>query len=157
MENQSLSPKAEALQRVSQLVRAGGPAALGVLDADTGVPFTTLVSFAADAALKPLLFLSGLSRHSKCLAADARGSLLVMAPIAAEGDPLRTLRVTLSGYFETATREEAMGLFLARHPYAELYMGLGDFRFWRLEAEQAHIVAGFGQAYQVRFKDIPVG
>jgi putative heme iron utilization protein len=154
MENQALSPKAEAVAAVAALLRAGGTAALGVLDVETGVPFTTLVNFAVDGALRPLLFLSGLAQHSKCLVADARGSLLVHAPFATDGDPLLTLRVTLSGYFETATREEAMELFLARHPYAELYASLGDFRFWRLDAEQAHIIAGFGRAYQVRFKDL---
>jgi heme iron utilization protein len=150
----AVSPKREAIRAVRALLAAGGTAALAVREPATGHPFTTLVNFAADRSLRPLLLLSSLAHHSACLAADPVGSLLVHAPIAETGDPMLTLRVTLSGQFEPVFHEDAAIPFLARHAYAELYAGFGDFKFWRLQAEHAHIIAGFGRAYQVRFQDI---
>jgi heme iron utilization protein len=136
------------------LLQGGGVASLSVIDVTDGNPFTTLVNMAVDVTLAPLLLISDLSQHTKCLKADAHASLLRHAPIAAEGDPMLTFRVTVTGVFEPAPHEEVEAAFLACHPYAELYVGFGDFKFWRMKAEHAHIIAGFGRAYSVRFKDI---
>jgi heme iron utilization protein len=147
------TPKTEAMQRVKALLTAGGTASLSVIDMDDGAPFTTLVNVAADGQGYPMLLMSSLAHHSKCLAKDSRGSLLVHDAIG-EGDPMLTFRVTLLGRFEKISADHAETAFLTRHPYAELYAGFGDFSYWRMQAEHAHIIAGFGRAYGVRFKDI---
>lgn len=148
------TPKQEAMGHVRTLLRRGGTAALSVLDVEGGGPFTTLVNVAAGVDLQPLLLISSLAHHSKCLARDSRGSLLLTDAIAVDADPMLTFRVTLLGRFMQVAAEEAEAVFLARHPYAELYAGFGDFSFWRMAADHAHIIAGFGRAYGVRFKDI---
>jgi heme iron utilization protein len=147
------SPKRDAMEQAKAMIGAGGTAALSVLDIDGGTPFTTLVNVAADAALRPLLLISSLAHHSKCLAKDPRASLMLHAPLVAE-DPMLTFRVTLLGPFEEVAAGDAEAAFLARHPYAELYAGFGDFSYWRMAPEHAHIIAGFGRAYGVRFKDL---
>jgi heme iron utilization protein len=148
------SPKLEAMARARTLISGGGTAALSVLDVQGGSPFTTLVNVAADAELRPLVLISALSHHSTCLNADARASLLLNEAISAEGDPMLTFRVSLLGRFEAVSASEAEQHFLARHPYAALYAGFGDFSYWRMAADHAHIIAGFGRAYGVRFKDM---
>jgi heme iron utilization protein len=144
------TPKRDASMEAKALISRVGTAALSVVDVDEGKPFVTLVSVAADAELRPLILISDLSHHAKCLRADPRASLLLNAPIA-DGDPMLTFRVTLQGIFAQVDHDPA---FLARHPYAEMYAGFGDFHMWRMEPEHAHIIAGFGRAYGVRFKDV---
>ena len=148
------SPKLEAMARARTLIASGGTVALSVLDVEGGAPFTTLVNVAVDAALRPLLLISGLAHHSKCLDADARASLMLHEAIAPKGDPMLTFRVSLLGRFERIPASDAEQHFLKRHPYAELYAGFGDFAYWRMDADHAHIIAGFGRAYGVRYKDI---
>ena len=150
------SPKRDAMEAAKRLFQAGGTAALAVLDAG-GAPLVTMVNTAVDGGLRPLILISALSLHTRCLAADPRASLMLHAGLPADGDPQTALRATLSGRFEKLAGEESRGAakaFLARHPYADLYAGFGDFAYWRLNAENAHIVAGFGRAYDVRFKDL---
>jgi heme iron utilization protein len=148
------TPKQEAMGRAKVLLAAGGTAALSVLDVDGGGPFTSMVTVAADADLRPLLLISSLSHHSTCLAADGRASLMLHDVIKADVDPMLTFRVSLLGRFAVVTAEEVGAAFLARHPYAELYSGFGDFNYWKMDVDHAHIIAGFGRAYGVRFKDI---
>lgn len=148
------SPKRDAMAEARTLIAGGGTAALSVIDIDGGTPFTTLVNVSAGDDLQPLLLISSLAHHSKCLAADARGSLLLTKPILPDQDPMLTFRVTLLGRFAQVEASDAETFFLKRHPYAELYAGFGDFSYWRMAAEHAHIIAGFGRAYGVRFKDL---
>ena len=60
-----------------------------------GVPFGTLVPYALDAAGRPVLMLSDIAVHTKALRADARCSLMVHDPAAAE--PPKSWRATLMG------------------------------------------------------------
>jgi len=152
------SPKQEGMKAAKRLLEAGGTGALAVLDpAAGGSPMVTMVNTAMDAGLRPIILISALSLHTRCLSADPRASLMLRDAFPEGGDPQTALRVTLSGTFVklAGTEAEAAGaLFLTRHPYAELYAGFGDFAFWRLMAQNAHIVAGFGRAYDVRFSDL---
>ncbi len=151
------SPKRDAMAAAHRLFRAGGTAALAVLDPANGAPLVTMVNTAVDDGLRPLILISALSLHTRCLSADPRASIMLHGTFPAEGDPQTTLRVTLSGRFEKLAGQDgatAAAAFLARHPYANLYAGFGDFAYWRLAAETAHIVAGFGRAYDVRFKEL---
>ena len=43
---------------------------------------------------------------------------------------------------------EARSAYLRRHPKAEIYVDLPDFRFFRLEISDAEFNAGFGRAYR---------
>jgi heme iron utilization protein len=148
------TPKQEAIARLRALLKAGGTAALSVLDVEGGGPFTTLVNVAAAGDLSPLVLISSLSHHSRCLAVDARASLMLHDEIAADADPMLTFRVTLLGRLAPVEAALAGDIFLKRHPYAGLYAGFGDFSYWKMEVYHAHIIAGFGRAYGVRFKDI---
>ena len=40
---------------------------------------------------------------------------------------------------------DARERYLARWPRAADYLALGDFSFWRFEAEEARLIAGFGE------------
>ena len=148
------TPKQQAMRQAGILLKDGRTAALSVLDVEGGGPFTTLVNVAAAGDKRPLLLISSLAHHSKCLARDNRASLMLHDPIATTEDPMLTFRVTLLGRFTRIEASDAQQYFLGRHPYAELYAGFGDFSYWHMEAEHAHIIAGFGRAYGVRFKDI---
>jgi heme iron utilization protein len=144
------TPKHDASVMAKALISAGGTAALSVVDVDEAKPFVTLVNVAADADTRPLILISDLAHHAKCLKSDNRASLLFHAPIT-QGDPMLTFRVTLQGIFTQVGHDQ---VFLQRHPYAEIYANFGDFHMWRMEPDHAHIIAGFGRAYGVRFKDI---
>ena len=54
-------------------------------------------------------------------------------------------RVTVLGRAEKTSDEHAKARFIARHPSAAMYAQFGDFAFYRVEPERAHIVAGFGK------------
>ncbi len=153
-----LTPKQEAMSAAARLFRKGGTAALAVLDTASGDPLVTMVNTAVDESLRPLILISALSLHTRNLKADPRASIMLHEDFPAEGDPQTALRATLSGTFEPLNQATgataAAQAFLARHPYAELYAGFGDFLFWRLEPTRVHIVAGFGRAYDVRFQDL---
>lgn len=148
------TPKQDGIKTAAALIRAEGTASLSVIDVKGGGPFVTLVNVAADAALRPVLLTSALSHHTQCLKADSRGAILLHSSLPNEGDPLTTFRVTLTGIFNVVERGEVEGLFLARHPYADFYAGFGDFGYWRMEPDHAHIIAGFGRAYSVPFKGL---
>jgi heme iron utilization protein len=147
--------KREGVRTAAELLRAGGTGSLAVIDLKSGGPFVTLVNAATDAALRPLILTSELSHHTQCLRADPRASFMLHASLPDEGDPLTTLRLTLKGLFYPTERGEVESRFLARHPYAKLYSGFGDFGYWRMEPEHVHIIAGFGRAYSVPFADLP--
>ncbi len=148
------SPKQEGIRSAVALIKAGGTGSLSVIDIKSGGPFVTLVNIATDQGLRPLILTSALSHHTQCLKANPRAAIMLHAPLPDDGDPLTALRVTLTGIFQPVDRMEAEAMFLGRHPYAELYAGLGDFGFWRMEPEHTHIIAGFGRAYSSPFRDL---
>jgi putative heme iron utilization protein len=108
-----------------------------------GYPFASALAFALDDRHRPVILISRLSEHTQNLEADPRASLLVHRRTAT-GD---LARATLVG---TVTPIEADPLLVARYlryqPAAEMFLQLGDFRFFRLEPLQARIIGGFAQA-----------
>lgn len=148
------TPKLQAMRQAKLLLSQAGTAALAVRDAGDGSPFASFVSVSVDGGMAPLLLISDLSHHTKCLKADPRGSLLMTEAINPAGDPMLTFRMTLTGSFAVANGNDAMDAFVRRHPLASQYAGFGDFNIWRLDAVHAHIIAGFGRAYGVRFSDL---
>ena len=117
---------------------------LSVIDFETGGPFGALVNVATDLNGLPLFLFSTLARHTKCLVADPRASLMV-SELPGEGDPLVGFRATIVGHAEQLRGEHLRARYLAKHPYAETYVDFGDFRFWCLKSEKVFVVGGFGR------------
>ena len=131
-------------RRLLRAIRAGG---LGTLD-PSGAPFVSLVAIATDHDGAPILLLSGLSAHTRHIAADPRVSLLLAE--SGKGDPLAHPRLTLTGRVDRATdpdlRARLSARFLARNPKSALYADFPDFAFWRLSVQRAHLNGGFAKA-----------
>ena len=143
VEEPAFDPLAEA-KRLLRSIRSGALATLTV----SGDPFSTLITVATDYDGSPLLLVSQLSAHTRHLDGDPRCSLLLAETGA--GDPLAHARLTLTGKAVKVTEPQARlavrARFLAKHPKAELYADFGDFSFWRIGMEQAHLNGGFARA-----------
>ena len=132
---------------------AGRVGTFGAVDFENGGPYISLANYACDASGHPVFLFSRLARHTKCLVADKRASLLV-AELPKEGDPLTGLRATFMGHAEEISREGVVQAYLTKHPYAEGYVSFGDFGFWRLVPETVHIVAGFGRIETLKAAEV---
>lgn len=122
-------------------IRAG---ALATLDRTDGAPFASLTTVATDSDGSPLLLMSQLSVHTQNLQRDPRASILLAQ--AGRGDPLAHPRLTVIGRARVEGAPRVRERFLARHPKAKLYADFGDFAFWRLDIERAHLNGGFARA-----------
>ncbi|KAA1260981.1 hypothetical protein LF1_35230 [Rubripirellula obstinata] len=123
---------------------------------ESGGPFVSLVTVAPVIApvgpRRVSMLLSGLAVHTKNLLRNGSASLLLVSPGGESGDPLAGSRVTLTGTVTRLSRDddgEVRSAFLAKHPSAAMYADFGDFAFFILEIEQAHLVAGFGKVVTV--------
>ncbi len=140
---------------VRDLIRSQDRAALACLLADeTGPrPYASLVLVAVDHDLSPILLLSDLAEHSKALAADPRVSLLFDGTWGLD-QPLTGSRLSVLGRARASQDERLKRRYLARHPDAARYVSFGDFRFYRVAVERAHLVAGFGRIRWLGAADI---
>jgi putative heme iron utilization protein len=107
-------------------------------------PYASLVLAGVDHDLSPLLLMSDLAEHSKAIRSDSRVSLLFDGTGGLD-QPLTGPRVTLLGRAEQTGDPRLRARFLARHPDAAMYAGFGDFQFYRVALERAHLVGGFGK------------
>jgi len=110
-----------------------------------GQPFASLVTPACAPDLSVLLLLSGLSEHTRHLAADPRCSILV-AGSPQEANPQTAPRLTVTGVAERMNDLALKVRFLAVHPYAALYADFGDFSIWRVNPVAGLFVGGFARA-----------
>ena len=138
------APDFDAVDIAKNLLRSIRAGALATLDRAGGFPFASLVTVATDHDGSPLLLMSRLSAHTRNLEADSRASILLAQ--GGKGDPLAHPRLTVIGRAERTADERVARRFLARHPKAELYAGFGDFSFFRLAVEAAHLNGGFARA-----------
>ena len=131
---------------VRDLVRRLDKASLAtVLPNENGTwPYASLVLVAVAHDLSPILLMSDLALHSQAIRADNRVSLLFDGTAGLD-QPLTGPRVTLLGRAEQTGDERLKKRFLARHPDAAMYAGFGDFQFYRVALERAHLVGGFGK------------
>ena len=130
-----------------QTIRSAETASLGTVS-PTGHPFVSLVTVAATSPTTAVMLLSGLAKHTKHLQQDERCSLLITAPQGESGDPLAAARITVVGRAVRLPRGEDTAerdLFLDRHPSAAMYADFDDFAMYRVQIEEAHLVAGFGR------------
>lgn len=121
---------------LSTIMRAG--------DAAAGWPYASLAAVAFDHDGRALTLLSDLAAHSANMAACDRVSLLFAPPPTGAGDRLAAARVTVIGHMRISDEPRHRARFLARHPDAERYAGLGDFRIRVVDPTAAHVVSGFG-------------
>jgi putative heme iron utilization protein len=148
---------ADAIRLAKTLLRSSRHGALAAIDAADGAPLASRVGVASDTDGTPLILVSGLSAHTAAIVADPRCSLLLGEP--GKGDPLAHPRITLScralryerGSDDWARAERR---YLNRNPKAKLYVGLGDFAFFRLEIGRASLNGGFGKAYALTRADL---
>lgn len=150
---------AQSIQLAKTLLRTARYGALAVIDPATGTPLASRVGVATDLDGTPLILISMLAPHTGALLADPRCSLLVGEP--GKGDALAHPRMTLvcrASRLERGMPEQvrAERRYLNRNPKARLYVGLGDFSFFRLEVERASLNGGFGKAYSLYRADLIV-
>jgi len=135
---------------IARLVLARRWGAIATLN--DGAPLASMVAYASEPGLDGLLlFLSGLSLHTRNLAADPRASLVVGDPDPGSDDPQTLPRVSLQGRVTEISREArgfpaAWARYVARFPEAAPRLELGDFVLLRLVVEEARYVGGFARA-----------
>ena len=140
-----------------ELLRVTRAGALATIDRNTGHPFSSLVNIATDADGSPLILVSRLSTHTANIEVDPRASVLLAST--GKGDPLAHPRLTVLGTFANIERSapdwaRVQRRFLSRHPKSRLYTSFGDFTFWRLHVESAHLNGGFARAADLNASDI---
>lgn len=150
-----------ATETMLEALLARPVAALGTLH--EGAPFVSMVPVVpAPDGSGFLIHVSSLASHTRDLRADGRMSLMVMAPLDEEQEPLALPRLTLLGTAEaievdTQDHAAAAEAYLARFPQAELTLGLGDFFFFRLRPASGRLVLGFGRALSLDGAQIRAG
>lgn len=137
-----------------QILDAARGAVLAVLDQD-GWPQTSRIGLQTDADGMPLALLSGLALHSKALRRDPRAALLIDAT-EGRGSALARPRLSLQvRAVEVAGHDAPLrAAWRAKDPKAAVYLGLPDFRFWRLEVKSGLLNAGFGRAHLLSAADL---
>lgn len=147
-------PAYDAAGEAKRLLRSIRSAALATLT--EGYPFASLVNIAAFYDGSPILLLSQLAGHTRHLAADPRISLLLCQT--GRGDPLAHPRLTLLGRCEKVADPDQRAIlrarFLNRHPKSKLYADFGDFAFYQMRPEQAHLNGGFGRAAAFAWEEL---
>jgi putative heme iron utilization protein len=145
------APAFKAADAAKRLLREARTAALATLDPD-GAPYASLVQVATLTDATPVLLLSNLARHTRNLKTDSRASLLLEER--REGSELEGARISLKGRVAPEASEEVRRRYLLRHPDAAGFAGFADFAFYRLELEDAHLVAGFGRIVDLARDDL---
>src|SRR6266404_7595881 len=135
-----------------KLLREARSGALATLMAGSGGPYCSLVNVATAADGAPLLLLSRLAVHTRNVLSDARVSLMVDER--KRGDPLELARVMLMGTAAATDDPEARRRYLDRQPEATRFAAFGDFSFYRMTLDRAHLVAGFGRIVDLAGEDI---
>ena len=121
-------------------------------------PAASMVAYAPAIDLTSLLlFLSGLSEHTRNLIAQPRVALVVSEVDPGSGDPQILARVSIKGTAEIVERtapefDTAWRTYVGRFPDAAPRIALGDFSLFRVIIHEARYVGGFAQA-----GTIPVG
>jgi heme iron utilization protein len=147
----------EARELARRLIATAPYAAIAVIDPVTLYPNSSRVLTGTDNVGIPIILVSGLSAHTKALAASPRCSLLVGEP--GKGDPLAWPRLSLQCDAEAIPanhpdRNHLRTRFLRRHKKAALYADFPDFLFFRLRPISASLNGGFGKAYNLSAHDL---
>ena len=139
----------EAWTTLSQEVRTGV-----LLTMRNAKPFGSHVPYVlGENWTRAYLHLSRLALHTQHLLQDRHVSLFLSEPDHPEKNPLALRRMNLQGSAVILTAEapvytEIRERYLARFPKSAMMFGFSDFSLWELQLQEAHLVLGFGQAYQ---------
>jgi len=142
----------DARQTAKKLLRESRDGSLATLMAGKGDPYCSLVNVATATDGSPLLLISRLALHTKNIVSDPRVSLLLHERT--HGDPLHVARVMLMGRAMSTDAAADRRRYLVRHVEAEKFTGFGDFGFYRITLERAHLVAGFGRIVDLAAGDL---
>lgn len=135
-----------------RLLRSRDRAVLATRGADDW-PYASLVMTATTHTGAPILLLSDLAEHTRNLRLDDRVSLLFDGTGGLD-DPLTGPRVSLQGRVVLSENPHDRSRFLARHASARDYAGFGDFNFFEIAVDRAHLVAGFGKIEWLSAADV---
>ncbi|WP_246026574.1 HugZ family protein [Paracoccus luteus] len=152
--HRSADPASRAL--AWSLLQGARHATLAVLD-EAGWPMTSRIGLQLGADGVPLALLSDLALHSRALCRDPRAALLIDGPANARGSPLSGPRLSLqvrAAPADPSLRPAQAADWRRRDPKAAIYLGLSDFRFWRLEPVGGLLNAGFGRAHLMTPADL---
>ena len=134
----------------ARLVIAHRWAALATLGEDG--PAASMVAYAPESDLSSLvLFLSGLSAHTRNLITEPRVALVISDNDPGTEDPQALARLSLKGTAEMVGRtdpefERVWQVYLSRLPDAAPRLGLSDFSLFRVVIGEARYVGGFARA-----------
>ncbi len=138
-----------AWEKLVQEVRTGV-----LLTMRNGHPFGSHVPYVlGEDWTRAYLHLSQLALHTQHLLLNPHVSLFISEPDRPEKNPLALRRMNLQGDAaelapETPAYAAIKDRYLARFPTSAMMFGFSDFSLWELRLQEAHLVLGFGQAYQ---------
>ncbi|MFO1184811.1 MAG: pyridoxamine 5'-phosphate oxidase family protein [Bauldia sp.] len=136
-----------------EVLAAADTGGLATLDGE-GRPYASFVAVGTMPAGDPVLLISSLALHTQNLKRRPDASLILVAPGGETGNPLAGARLSVSGTFRPTDDGDARRRYLARHPEAEDFAAFADFSFYRMEARQSHLVAGFGRIVDIAPADL---
>jgi heme iron utilization protein len=142
----------DAKAAAKKLLREGRSGALATLMPGSGDPYCSLVNVATAADGSPLLLISRLAVHTRNVLADQRVSLMIDER--RDGDPLQGARIMLNGTAAATSEPDFRRRYLDRQPDSAMFAGFGDFSFYRIAPNGAHLVAGFGRIVDLAPDDI---
>jgi len=120
---------------------------------NAGQPFASLVTPAAAPDGSLLLLLSGLSDHTRHLRTEPRCAVMVAGPPTGP-NPQTAPRLTVTGLAAPEPSPAMKARWVALHPYAAFYAGLGDFQLWRVTIAAGHYIGGFASATRLALADL---
>lgn len=138
------SGRDQSLKQARSIVRRCRRAMLASNDARSGGPYGSMIALATTFDGAPVTLISGLARHTKNILRDERVSILCPGSERPGEELLDEPRVSLLGVLRPSTEEEPRRRFLARHPFASQFADFGDFSFYVMQVDEAHLVSGFG-------------
>lgn len=144
---------AQAKADAKHLLRISRTGALATFDVNSRLPLATLVGVASDWDGSPLFLMSQLARHTRNLADNALGSLL-LTTANGRGDPLNQPRLTIGGQLVPHLEPTSKRRYLQRNPKAKLYADFADFALHRMTIESVHFNGGFGRAEDLKPEDL---
>ena len=143
--------RAAAVWQARTLLRAARAGTLATVE--DGQPYAALVTPAPAPDLSLLVLLSGLSAHTRHLRQDGRCALMVTGE-ATDTNPQTAPRLTVLGVAAEEPDPALKARWVARHPYAGFYAGLGDFRLVRIRPTGGQFIGGFASAHRLDAADL---
>ena len=139
----------QAEDAAQQLIQASSH---GVLSTFTVVesesyPFGSLVPYAFDDCLRPVLLISRLAKHTRNIGVHPEVSLFILDSAKGKPDVQTLARITLLAKAEQLDDFTIQERYFQSFPQTRPYFEELDFEFYRLQPVKLRYIAGFGKAY----------